>query len=256
MARTPDKTTPGHAADDGIAADGPPSRRRWPWLLRLVFLAGLLALMVPQVWYLAQVWQYVEDNPQTTAFMEMRLAGLREDHPDAQLNHQWVAYDDISPWLIRAVIIAEDARFMDHRGFDWEALGEARDRNLEQGGIVRGGSTLTQQLAKNLFLSERRDYARKAQEALIAAMIEQSMDKRRILELYLNVIEWGDGVFGVEAAARHYFGTSAAHLGPWHSSLLAARIPRPRFYDQRGHTPYLLQRAAQINDWIELARIP
>ena len=215
--------------------------------------AGLAAL---QGWYLFQVWQLAEAPPETTAFMERRLAALREEHPDASLHHRWVPYERISPWLARAVVAAEDARFMEHNGFDWEALGKVLEQNVEAGSIVRGGSTITQQLAKNLYLSPTRSYLRKAQEAVITVMLEALLSKRRILELYLNLIEWGDRSFGAEAAARLYYHESAASLGRWQSALLAARIPRPRYYDGRGVTDYLYRRASDIHRWAYQVRVP
>ena len=225
----------------------------------LVRLAGLLtlavvgALITSQAWYFLRVLHLAEHNPDTTAFMEMRRAARSPDRP---LAYQWVDYERISPWLARAVVAAEDARFMEHGGFDWTALRKALQDNLAADGVVRGGSTISQQLAKNLFLSPRRSYLRKLQEAAIAAMIETTLSKRRILELYLNVAEWGDGLFGAAAATRHYYGTSAASLTRWQAAYLAARIPSPRFYDRRGITPYLRERAADIHRWSDQVRIP
>lgn len=230
--------------------------RRWRWLLRATLLAAVLALMLPQFWYFAQVRHFITHDPDSTAFMETRLAALREQDPDARLAHEWIDYEHISPALVRAVIAAEDARFVHHGGIDWDAMRKAMRENRTGNGRIRGGSTITQQLAKNLFLSERRTYTRKVQEAAIALMIEATMDKRRILELYLNVIEWGDGVFGVEAAARHYHGIGAADLDARQASLLAARIPRPRFYHDRGTTPFLVQRARAIGQWMGHVRVP
>ena len=150
-----------------------------------------------------------------------------------------------------AVVVAEDAKFADHEGFDWEAIEKAREKNLKKGRIVAGGSTISQQLAKNLFLSGERSALRKGQEALITVMIEHVMDKRRILEIYLNVIEWGDGVFGAEAAARHYYGVAASSLAPEQSARLAAMVPNPRFYDRNRNTAFLARHTQTI-----LARMP
>jgi len=224
--------------------------------LGLLLLVALIALFLLQASYYVRVRQYATDNPSTTAFMELRLEQLREKRPGAELRHRWVAYDRISPWLKRAVIAAEDARFVEHHGIDWEALRKAFDENVEAGHVVRGGSTISQQLAKNLFLSPERSYLRKIQEALIAVMIEQALDKRRILELYLNVIEWGEGVFGAEAAAYHYHGVSAGRLNRWQSSLMAARIPNPRYYSGKGVTNYLYRRGFDIYGWADKVRVP
>jgi len=221
-----------------------------------VFAAVVLALVARQLWYLGWVWYYVDHNPTTTAFMQERLAELRAGNPHAHLDYHWVPYARISPWLKRAVVASEDQRFVSHHGFDWRALRKAFERNLQADEIVRGGSTITQQLAKNLFLSPRQTYLRKAQEAVITVMLEASMSKRRILELYLNVIEWGDREFGAQAAAEHYFGRPASRLDGWSAALLAARIPNPRYYDGRGMTNYLYERANWIERWLNQVRIP
>ncbi len=187
---------------------------------RLARLAGWAALAAAAIFVayelsiLARLAWWRTNDPPATAFMEQRLERLREKKPQAKLRQQWVPYARISPSLKRAIVAAEDAKFADHEGFDWEAMQKAWEKNQKRGKVVAGGSTISQQLAKNLFLSGERTPWRKAQEAMITVMLESVMDKRRILEIYLNVIEWGDGVFGAEAAARHYFGTSAAALTP------------------------------------------
>jgi monofunctional glycosyltransferase len=199
------------------------------------FWRGLLALVgfivLYQLWVLAHVWWWIDHNPDSSAFMETQLEILQDKNPDAELRHRWVSYARISNHLKRAVIAAEDAKFVDHEGFDWEGIQNAYEKNLKKGKIVAGGSTISQQLAKNLFLSGRRTPWRKLEEAMITVMLEHLMSKRRILEIYLNVIEWGNGVFGAEAAARHYYKTSAAALGPEQAARLAAMVPNPRYYD-------------------------
>jgi monofunctional biosynthetic peptidoglycan transglycosylase len=162
-----------------------------------------------------------------------------------------VPYARISPHLKRAIVAAEDARFVEHEGFDWDAIDKALEKNRERGKVVAGASTISQQLAKNLFLSPSRTPWRKGQEAIITVMVERVMDKRRILEVYLNVIEWGEGVFGAEAAARHYFGTGAATVGPEAAARLAAMVPNPRFYDRNRSTRWLMRKTQTI-----LARMP
>jgi monofunctional biosynthetic peptidoglycan transglycosylase len=204
-----------------------------------------------QLSFLARVWWWRDHNPSTTAFMQARLEQLRTRDREAKLRHAWVPYDRIAITLKRAVVVAEDAKFSDHEGFDWEAIEKAREKNRMKGKIVAGGSTISQQLAKNLFLSGERSAWRKGQEALITVMIEHIMDKRRILEIYLNVIEWGDNVFGAEAAARHYYSVGASALGPEQAARLAAMVPNPRFYDRNRSTAYLARRAQTI-----LARMP
>jgi monofunctional glycosyltransferase len=214
-------------------------------------VAAAGAFLVLQLSYLARVWWWNDHNPQVTAFMETRLEQLRRRDPAAKLKHAWAPYDRISASVKRAIVVAEDSRFVDHEGFDWDAIEKAREKNARKGRIVAGGSTISQQLAKNLFLSGERTPWRKGQEALITVMIEHVMEKRRILEIYLNVIEWGDGIFGVEAAARHYFGAGAATLGPEAAARLAAMVPNPRFYDRHRNTRFLERRTQTI-----LARMP
>ncbi len=216
-----------------------------------MLLLALIVLAAVQFWFLVHVWYWAGNNPASTAFMRTRLEILREDDTRARLRHQWVPYNRISGQLKRAVVVAEDAKFMTHGGFDWEGIQNAYEKNLREGEIVAGGSTITQQLAKNLFFSGERAWWRKAQEAAVAVMLETIMSKRRILEIYLNVIEWGDGVFGVEAAARHHYGISAAQLDPVQAARLAAIVPSPRRYGPASNTSYL-QRRTQII----LARMP
>jgi monofunctional biosynthetic peptidoglycan transglycosylase len=177
-------------------------------------------------------------------------------NPKAQLRRQWAPYERISAHLKRAVVAAEDARFLDHEGFDWEAIQKAMARNERRGRIVAGASTISQQLAKNLFLSGERSWLRKAQEAAITWMLERTLSKRRILELYLNVAEWGEGVFGAEAAARYHFGVPAAALGPEQAAWLAAILPSPRSYTRGRVTPYLAGRVATILARMGAAQIP
>ena len=227
----------------------------WRLTWRLVLLA-LIALTLLQFWFFASVWYWSVHDPESTAFMRMRLERLREERPDARLAYQWVPYRAISPHLKRAVIAAEDSRFVQHDGFDWEGIRKAYEKNLREGEVVAGGSTITQQLAKNLLLSGERTWWRKAQEAAITVMIELIMDKRRILELYLNVIEWGDGVFGAEAAARHHFGISAAELGPEQAARLAAMVPSPRRYGPGADTAYLQRRTQVLLARMHAVRVP
>ena len=213
-------------------------------MARVVF-AGVALLLGWQIWLFGHVLWWVHHNPSTTAFIEMRRTSLEDSRPGGHIAQNWVPYERISPNLKRAVIAAEDANFLDHEGFDWDGIERAWEKNLKRGRIVAGGSTISQQLAKNLFLSEGRTPWRKAEEALITVMLEQTMSKRRILEIYLNVIEWGVGVFGADAAARHYFGVGADRLGPEQSARLAAMIPNPAYYDRNRATRHL-QRKTQI----------
>jgi monofunctional biosynthetic peptidoglycan transglycosylase len=215
-----------------------------------------VAVMIMQVWFYAHVLWWRSYEPDVSSFMERRLAQLREKDPKAQLAHRWVPYERISNNLKRAVVASEDAKFLDHEGFDWEAISKAIEKNERKGKVVSGASTISQQLAKNLFLSGERSWVRKGQEAVITWMLESSMSKRRILELYLNYAEWGEGVFGAEAAARHHFGTSAAALGPQQGAFLAAILPSPRRYRAGQATAYVAGRVETILARMPAAQIP
>ena len=230
-------------------------KRAWRWLARIVLLI-LAALIVYQAWIFGNVVWWIWFNPSTSAFMEERLGVLQQDDPKAALRHQWVPYEKISINLKRALIASEDAKFLDHDGFDWEAMQKAYEKNVKKGKVVAGGSTISQQLAKNLFLSGRRTPWRKIEEALITLMLENVMSKRRIFEIYLNVIEWGNGVFGAQAAARYYYGVSAANLAPEQAARLAAMVPKPRFYDRVRETPLLEKRTAIILDRMGQVSVP
>ena len=202
----------------------------WRWLWRSAALLVAVVLLY-QLWIFAHIWWWVDHNPASSAFMEQRLEALQTKNPEVELRHQWVPYSRISMNLKRALIAAEDSKFLDHEGFDWEGIQKAYEKNLKKGKVVAGGSTISQQLAKNLFLSGSRTPWRKAEEAVITLMLEKMMSKRRIFEIYLNVIEWGNGVFGAEAAARHYYKTSAANLSAEQAARLASMVPSPRYYD-------------------------
>jgi monofunctional biosynthetic peptidoglycan transglycosylase len=222
-----------------------------------VMLLFLFVLIAYQGWIFARVWWWVDHNPAMSAFMDMRLADLKEKRGEhARLKHEWVAYPRVSMHLKRALVAAEDARFLEHDGFDWDGIEHAIEKNLMHGKIVAGGSTISQQLAKNLFLSGSRTPWRKTQEAIITVMIETMMSKRRILEIYLNIIEWGDGVFGAEAAARHYFGTGAANLNEIQAARLAAMAPRPRWYDYHRGSVALARKTEIILARMRAAQAP
>ena len=216
----------------------------------------VLALFAVQAWYYARVVWWNTHDPALTAFMQVRLERLRASDPKATLRQRWVGYERISPQLKRAVVASEDAKFVGHEGFDWEAIQKAIERNERKGAVVAGASTISQQLAKNLFLSGERSWARKAQEAAITAMLEAVMSKRRILEIYLNVAEWGEGVFGAEAAARHHFGVSAAELNAEQAAWLAAILPSPRRYTRGRTTQYLQGRVQTIVARMPAVKIP
>ncbi|NLF54435.1 MAG: monofunctional biosynthetic peptidoglycan transglycosylase [Thauera phenolivorans] len=224
------------------------------WLGRGV-LVTLLLLLFWQLVLLTQVIWWSRFDPGSTSFMRMRLAEMRETDPDAELRHRWVPYEQISEHLKRAVVAAEDDRFLEHGGFDWLGIERALERNEARGRLVAGGSTISQQLAKNLFLSPSRSWLRKGQEAVLTVMIETFWDKRRILETYLNVVEWGNGVFGAEAAAQRYYGTTAARLGPAQAARLAVMLPNPRRYE-RQFGPRLAAHAERVRRRMAYSQVP
>lgn len=188
-------------------------KRLGRWLLRGLLVLAAVVFAV-QLWFLGAVAWWSTFDPTETSFMRAERARLAQGKPAAGLRHTWVPYARISVHLKRSVIAAEDANFTEHEGVDWEAIERAYEANKKKGKMLRGGSTITQQLAKNLFLSGERSYLRKGQELVITYMIEALMSKRRILEIYLNVAEWGVGVFGCEAGARHYFGCRRRNCRP------------------------------------------
>ena len=210
-----------------------------------------LAFVLLHVCFAAMIAWWAHHPPAATAFMNERMEALRERDPKARLQYRFVPYERIAGTLKRAMIAAEDAKFVDHEGFDWDGIEVALEKNQRRGHIVAGGSTITQQLAKNLFLTSSRSWLRKGEEAVITLMLEAMLDKRRIFELYLNVIEWGNGVFGAEAAAQHYFGVSAARLTQEQAARLAAMAPNPRFYEHHPGAPGLARKIRII-----LARMP
>jgi monofunctional biosynthetic peptidoglycan transglycosylase len=221
---------------------------RWTWrVIAAIVVVPLLWLG----WIAAHIAWYRYQPPGETAFMAQRMDELRAKSPKATLQYRWVPYARISTQLKRAMIASEDAKFSEHGGFDWDGIRNAVEKNRKAGKIVGGGSTITQQLAKNLFFSPARSYWRKGAEAVVTVMLEAMLPKQRILELYLNVIEWGNGVFGAEAAAQRYFRVSAAQLSSDQAARLAAMTPSPRVFERRPDSAYLDGRVATI-----LARMP
>lgn len=225
----------------------------WP---RRLLLALLLIGLLWQGWYLGWVVWWKFANPDMTHFMEIRLDELRTKNPKAELKHHWQAYGKISVHLKSAVIAAEDDKFVDHEGFDWEGIQKALEKNQRKGKVVAGGSTISQQLAKNLFLSPSKTPWRKAQEAVITLMLEALWDKRRILEVYLNVVEWGEGVFGAEAAARRYYGVSAAQLSNEQAARLAVMLPAPRRYEKNPYSAFVNTHTELILHRMQYSEIP
>lgn len=225
--------------------------------LILKVLALLLLLFIAvQAYFFVQIWWWVDHNPGSTSFMRHQMAIIQEKNPNAKLQQQWVSYDHVSNQLKRAIIASEDANFSEHDGVDWNAVEKAYEKNTKKGRVVSGGSTITQQLAKNLFLSGQRSYIRKGQEFIITFMLEAVMDKERIFEIYLNVVEWGNGVYGAEAASRHYFGISAANLNAGQAARLAVMLPNPRYYDTNRGSAYLEKRTELIMRRMNSSTLP
>jgi monofunctional biosynthetic peptidoglycan transglycosylase len=225
------------------------------WIVRVILAIFLLVLLY-QLWIFMHICWWINHNPSSSAFMENRLEILQANDPNAELRHKWVEYQKISINLKRAVIASEDAKFVDHEGFDWEGIQKAYEKNLKKGKIVAGGSTISQQLAKNLFLSTKRTPWRKLEEAMITLMLEKTLSKRRIFEIYLNIIEWGNGVFGAEAAARHYYQISATNLSSAQASKLAAMIPNPRYYDAHPAARGLARKTRIIQSRMRFSELP
>ncbi|GAB4062381.1 monofunctional biosynthetic peptidoglycan transglycosylase [Uliginosibacterium sediminicola] len=224
-------------------------------LFKRALLVLVLLLLAWQLWLFGHVLWWNWFNPSQTSFMSLRLDELREKDPQARLKYRWVPYKQISVQLKRAVIAAEDDKFVDHDGFDWEGMQKALEKNQKKGKAVAGGSTISQQLAKNLFLTPSKSYWRKAEEAIITVMIELVWDKRRILEIYLNVVEWGNGIFGAEAAAQRYFGIPAAQLSAAQAARIAVMLPNPRKFE-KSYPPRLAAHAARVQSRMNFSEVP
>lgn len=208
------------------------------------------------LWIFVKIVWFIRFDPKTSAFMENGLDEIQEKNPDAVLKQRWIPYEKISINVKKAVIAAEDARFLDHEGFDWDAIQIAFEKNLRKGRIVAGGSTISQQLAKNLFLSKSKNPFRKMEEALITFMIEKIMSKRRILEIYLNIIEWGEGIFGIEAASQYYYKRSSTQVDAVQAATLAAIIPNPKYFQTRIKSSRVRKKAGILLCRMKMARPP
>ncbi len=247
-------------------------------LARLLALVLLCALAL-QIYFLARVLLMVVIDPQSTTFQRSEAWRLATEKHELRWSQQWVGYDRISDSLKRAVIASEDAGFSDHSGVEWDAIEKAWERNQSaearadkvnerrrngKAATARpqanpklvGGSTITQQLAKNLFLGGERSLARKGQEFAITLMLEAVLSKRRILEIYLNNVEWGEGVFGAEAAARHYFRVGADKVGPLQAAQLSVMLPAPKRFEKRPHSPYVMGRAGTVTARMGTVELP
>jgi monofunctional biosynthetic peptidoglycan transglycosylase len=230
--------------------------------VRIVALA-LLGVLALQVAFVVRIALMARIDPQSTSFQRSEMARLAAQQGPITWSQQWVDGAAISPHLARAVIASEDAGFAEHAGVDWDAIERAWERNQRAAPPARptrpaargraarpakviGGSTITQQLAKNLLLSGERTVVRKAQELVLTLALEALLSKRRILEIYLNSVEWGEGLFGAQAAARHYFGVDAARLTPEQAARLSVMLPAPKRFEKRPQSAYVLERSATI----------
>ncbi len=240
---------------DGSDADASPDvqisdrsiamlKRQPCWLIVLSFF--LILLPVAYLLFMPDLSKLIKENPRNTALMEYRAKASKERRKTYRMDQRWASFSKISPYLIKAVLIAEDDKFWDHEGFDYEAIQKAIEKDLKAKKFKFGGSTITQQLARNLFLSPEKSFIRKTAEAVITWRMEKLLSKKRILELYLNVAEWGEGIFGVEAAAQHYFGKSSSELTPQEAARLAAILPNPRRYSPVGDQRYVIHRSNLI----------
>jgi monofunctional glycosyltransferase len=235
------------------------SRARGPGFARWMAYAVLVcvvAWLATQAYYFARIAIWTVVNPQSTAFMRADAWRLAQDRPDLSIQQEWLPYERISRNLKRAIIASEDANFVNNNGYETDAILQAWDRNKARGKIVAGGSTISQQLARNLFLSREKSYLRKGQELIITWMLETLMDKQRIFEIYLNSVEWGNGVYGAQAAARYYYRVSANQLSTWQAARLAVMLPRPKYFDEHRSSPYLAQRAGVIARRMGAAEVP
>ena len=221
-----------------------------------ILSVSFLLFFFYQLWILLHIILWTVVNPGESAFMETRLEHLQEKDEKATLRHQWVNYNQISINIKQAVIAAEDAKFIDHEGFDWEGIEKAYEKNKRRKKIVAGGSTISQQLAKNLFLSNQRTPWRKAEETIITLMLEIILSKQRILEIYLNVIEWGNNVYGIEAASLRYFSSHARDLNSFQSAKLASMIPNPKYYERHQDASGLIERSVIILSRMNSAQVP
>ena len=187
-----------------------------------------------------------KENPKKTSFMEYREEEWEREGKKIKIRQIWIPYSSISPYLVKAVLIAEDDKFWSHEGFDFDAIEKAIERDIRQKKFKFGGSTISQQLAKNLYLTPSKNPLRKVKEAILTWRIERTLSKKRILELYLNVAEWGEGIFGIEAASRHYYGKPASDLTPEEAARLASVLPNPRRYKPISDSKYVGNRSRII----------
>ena len=220
------------------------------FIVRALLMVVSLVLLV-QLWIFSSlVWWRTHPVEST---MMMRLDYWSDSQP---IKHQWRDYDDISDYFKHAIIAAEDAKFLHHKGFDWEGMQHALERNKDKGKVVAGGSTISQQLAKNLFLFNKRSFVRKGQEAIATWMMERVWSKQRILEVYLNSVEFAENIYGVEAASQYYFGHSAQNMSREQAAFLAAVLPNPKYYQDHRNDRKLQYRKRLILKYMRSSQIP
>ena len=219
--------------------------KKWVWRA-LILLIAAFALNIAFYMVYPDVSRLKRENPSKTAFMEYRERQREQAGIRRPIRQRWVPLAAISPYVVKAVIIAEDDKFWSHEGFDFEAMQKALEKDLRKKRFRAGGSTISQQLAKNLYLTPAKNPIRKLKEAILTWRLERNLSKRRIIELYLNVAEWGDGIFGVEAAARHYFGKGADALSAREAAALAVVLPAPLRYNPVGGGRYVESRTEAV----------
>jgi monofunctional glycosyltransferase len=219
--------------------------KKWIKVGAVLLFLGFLCYIGSSLVY-PDVSRLKRENPKKTAFMEYREKRWKQEGKKKKIIQMWIPFTAISPYVVKAVLIAEDDKFWSHEGFDLGAIEKAIEKDLKENKFKYGASTITQQLAKNLYLSPSKNPIRKIKEAILTSRIEHSLTKRRILEIYLNVAEWGDGLFGIEAAARAYYGKPASDLGPQEAARLASVLPNPIRYRPTGDSRYVESRSEII----------
>src|SRR3990172_11242353 len=208
-----------------------------------IIIISVVAVSLVYLFFIPNVSGIKKKNPKRTSMMEYKIVQWKKTGKKRSIYQAWVPVSKISPYLLKAVLIAEDDKFWSHEGFDYEAMQKEVEKNIKAGRFKAGGSTISQQLAKNLYLTPEKSIIRKVREVIILWRLERALSKRRILELYLNVVELGDGIFGAEAAARHYFGKSALELDPFEAARLASVLPNPIRYNPASDQKYVVNRS-------------
>ena len=214
----------------------------------IIALVSALLLGIAYYFIFPDISKLKKENPKKTSFMEYREREWREKGKKIKITQIWTPLSNISPYLIKAVLIAEDDKFYRHEGFDFEAIQKAIEKDIKKKKFKFGGSTISQQLAKNLYLTPSKNPIRKIKEAILTWRIERTLSKKRILEIYLNAAEWGEGIFGIEAASRHYYSKPASALAPEEAARLASVLPNPRKYNPIGTSKYVETRSRIIYD--------